>query len=291
MATFTLSANTNYSSLGCTSADTINLNGWKLTIDSTTPAVNTITSAGSAGTIAWSSTTATYTFTSSAGSGLTTIQAGTVALWSDANSATTRTIVNVALVGGSVSGADAVNNNYGTISGGSLTGGSISGAYAVSINYGTISGGSLTGGSVSGAYAVNGNYGTISGGSLTGGSVSGAYAVNSNYDTISGCSITGGSASGAYAVNNNYGTINCLESGYINDSTGNALGSRGNSTLPEIWIRGAYLTATVPVGFRTVYYSGTLSGSAIIDAGTRKVQVSLGSGGGYLNQPLGQLGV
>lgn len=215
MADYTLVANTAYSALSPTPTgdDRILLNGFTLTIDVTTIACAEITAAGNAGTIAWSSISETYTFSSNAEGGRTILQAGTVALWTDASNVT-RTIANCDIRAGSVSGAHGIHTNYGTPTNCIINGGSVSGTYGIHLNYRTLTNCTINGGSVSGASGINASYVALTNCTINGGSASNANGIITNYGTPTNCTINGGSASGAYGINNNYGTpTNCTING------------------------------------------------------------------------------
>ena len=245
MADYTLVANTAYSALSPTPTgdDRILLNGFVLTIDSTTVNCAEITAAGNAGTIAWSSTSATYTFSSNAVGGRTILQAGTALLWNEGSSVT-RTIANCDIRGGSASGAYGINANYGTPTNCTLNGGSASGAHAINYNYGTPTNCTLNGGSASIVHAINFNYGTLTNCTLNGSSANIAHAINNNYITLTNCTLNGGSASNANAINNNYGTpTNCtLNGGSANTAhaINNNYGTPMNCTITGGSVSGAY---------------------------------------------------
>ena len=290
MADYTLVANTPYSALSPTPTgdDRILLNGFVLTINVTTIACAEITAAGNAGTIEWSSASATYTFSSNAEGGRTILQAGTVSLWTDANNVT-RTIANCDIRAGSVIGAHGINNSRGTLTNCTINGGSASGAHGINASYATPTNCIINGGSASAAHGINNIYGTptnctINGGSVSeaygigsiygaptnctinGGSVSGAHGINTIFGTPTNCTINGGSVSGASGINTNFNILVNLVSGIISDNAGAAIrsaGTRGSGRFGSIMIRGSLLRCTLP-DHQTIWHIGAFHPSAVI---------------------------
>jgi hypothetical protein len=223
MATITMVASVNYSTLGAVNNDIINLNGYTLTI-ATQPAetgISIITPAKAGAVVisggydlsTWSMTAGTKN-----GAMITTIPANCVV---------------GELVGGSANNAYGCENNNGTITictGGAgssshgcrynnttittCTGGSVSYAYGCQYNNGTIT--TCTGGHAQFAGGCNTNNTTIT--TCTGGSASGAQGCNTNNGTITTC--TGGTLGGAQGCNTNYGTITTCTGGLVNDTVG-----------------------------------------------------------------------
>jgi hypothetical protein len=286
MATYTLSANSNFSTISTSvnSGDTIALNGFKLTLDVGSPSQTgvTVTAAGNAGTVILGSPT-TYNIPT------WTLQAGTAVLMATVPTGTT---LLAQVTGGSANGAYGISNNYGSATG---TGGSVSGAYGISNNYGSATG---TGGSANGAYGISNNYGSATG---TGGSVSGAYGIGTNYGSATGtggsangahgiatnygsATGTGGSVNGAYGIGTNWGNIVAIAPGSIyQDNAGRAIGSiPASSRNIYVIAQGSALQGVIPAGFTTIYYTGTINPLATINGSPTLVKLDTGGSGGGL---------
>ena len=210
MADYTLSGNTNYSSLS--PAPTINdrvvLNGYTLTIDVSTVYCYEISAVGNAGKIVNSSASNSITFNGvGANSNRTLLKAGSVVLFADASNSTA-TIYNAAFVGGGSSNAYAISTAYSTFDNCSFTGGS--GAYAVNNNNGVIRNGAITGSVIgAGIVGINANFNVISNTAITSGGASLSCGLTSNYGRLIGCTFRLGSAGSAALSFNNGVTSGC----------------------------------------------------------------------------------
>lgn len=259
MATHTLVANTNSSALTLADDDTIELAGYRLTIDAeptatgitvqTPAAVGTVVISGAYDLSTWSMTAGHTTLISTVPSGC----------------------VIGELVGGSGGVTYGCNTNNGTIT--SCVGGSGFGSASCEVNRGMIT--TCVGGSAFWASGCVTNYGTIT--TCTGGSGF-SYGCQFNYATITTC--TGGSVSGAYGCSTNYATILAAF-----DDVERAINiSYGDSKF----VIGPDFQTTIsnPLGDITKIYSfGELSGLATIPVGV--VVITLSEGGGTVVHPLG----
>jgi hypothetical protein len=288
MATITMVASVNYSTLGAVNNDIINLNGYTLTI-ATQPAetgISIITPAKAGAVVisggydlsTWSMTAGTKN-----GAMITTIPANCVV---------------GELVGGSANNAYGCENNNGTIT--ICTGGAGSSSHGCRYNNTTIT--TCTGGSASGAQGCNTNNGTIT--TCTGGTLGGAQGCNTNYGTITTC--TGG------LVND---TVGCMYNrGMITEAVGGVGSAAANFWNPNfsaygvhtnyswilnltddlsqavnvwsgastIFVMGPGINGEIKAPVETIYSLGTMNAGATLPVGATVVTMSEGAGGGLI---------
>jgi hypothetical protein len=295
MATFTLTANSNYSAIKGSLAndDTIDCDGFRLTVDEQ-PALTgiAVTSPGTAGRMTvsgaydmstWSITAGTAilidgTFPSGATLGSATGGAiNATAISTNAGTVTTvvggtglnargiatnnGTVTNA--TGGTGGGAQGILTNNGTVT--NATGGSAGSARGVETNNGTVT--NATGGSANFTDGVGVNNGTV--GSAAGGSVSGAHGVGVNNGTVS--SATGGSNASAHGVNTNFA---------IAFAADNATGFGVNNSFSAIKVvdgpnyKSRIITSGTERPVTTVYSIGTLSSLASVSSGITVIEVN-----------------
>jgi hypothetical protein len=296
MATFTLTANSDYSAIKGSLAndDTIDCDGFRLTVDEQ-PALTgiAVTSPGTAGTMTvndaydmstWSITAGTVqmigTFPSGATLGSATggsvnnsnaigTNNGTVITATAGNSASRGVNTNNGTITNANAGgitATCVLTNNGTIT--NATGGTGSTSFGCQTNNGTVT--NATGGSAIGAAGVGANNGTV--GIATGGSVSGAHGVNSNGGTV--LSATGGSNAGAHGVLTNNAIVFAAD-----NATGN--GVQDSFSAIKVVDGPNYKSRIITSGaspVTTVYSIGTLSSLASVSSGITVIEVNTGTG-------------
>jgi len=277
MATFTLTANSNYSAIKGSLAnnDTIDCDGFRLTVDEQ-PALTgiAVTSPGTAGRMTvngaydmstWSITAGTValidgTFPAGATLGSATAGSATNAHGINSNNGTVTTAAGAAV------SASGINSNNGTVT--NATGGSSNFANGVTVNNGTVI--NATGGSANGAHGVNTNDATVE--NATGGSASGAHGVINNRATV--LSATGGSNAGAHGVNLNIAIVFAAE-----DATGFGV----NTSVSAIKVvdgpnyKSRIISGTTNRPVTTVYSIGTLSNLANVGSGITVIEVSAGT--------------
>jgi len=277
MATFTLTANSNYSAIKGSLAnnDTIDCDGFRLTVDEA-PALTgiSVTSPGTAGRMTvsgaydmstWSITAGTVvlidgTFPAGATLGSSTGGSANGAHGIATNAGTVTTAA------GGTANSHGVNNNNGTVT--NATAGSVTNAHGVTVNNGTIT--NATGGSAA-AVGVTTNSGTVT--NATGGSAAAAHGVIVNSGTV--LSATGGSNAGAHGVNNNNAIVFAAE-----DATGFGV----NSSFSAIKVvdgpnyKSRIISGTTDRPVTTVYSIGTLSNLANLDPGITVITVNTGTG-------------
>ena len=257
MATITMVASVNYSTLGAVNNDIINLNGYTLTI-ATQPAetgISIITPAKAGRVVIWGGyDLSTWSMTAGTTNLITTIPAGCVI---------------GELVGGSGGVTYGCATNNGTIT--SCVGGSGFGSSSCQLNKGMIT--TCVGGSASWASGCDTNNGTIT--TSTGSPVTNAFGCRINNATITTC--TGGSVSGAHGCYDNYATILAAF-----DDVERAINiSYGDFKL----VIGPDFQTTIsnPSGdITTIYSIGELSGLATIPVGVTVITLSMGAGGGLM---------
>jgi hypothetical protein len=255
MATVTLGANSNYSALTVASGDTIDCNGFALTINSQPAEINvSVTSPGKAGTVSISGTLnlSTWSFT-----------AGTVVMISTIPSG----CAVGSVTGGSATNAACVTTNSGTI--GTVNGGAGGVANGCTTNNGTITG-NVTGGSGTNSRGVQQNNGII-GGNVTGGSGTTAHGVLVNAGTITG-NVAGGSTSSSQGLRDNTSII------VGNVTGGSAATAHGISAFNSGEIRGSVTGGSSSNVFGVVSNRGTILGGATggSAAGANAIQVNSG---------------
>jgi len=296
MATFTLTANSNYSAIKGSLAndDTIDCDGFRLTVDEQ-PALTgiAVTSPGKAGRMTvsgaydmstWSITAGTVplidgTFPSGATLGSATGGSATGAHGIATNEGT---VTNAT---GGASNAHGVNSNNGTVT--NATGGS--GGNGVNINNGTVTNATAgastsrgvnindgtvvnaTGGSGSFAQGVLINNGTVE--NATGGNGGSGHGVSTNNGTV--LSATGGSNAGAHGVLTNLAIVFAAD-----DATGN--GVQNSFSAIKVVDGPNYKSRIITSGtarpVTTVYSIGTLSNLADLDPGITVITVNTGTG-------------
>jgi hypothetical protein len=274
MATYTLTANSNYSAIKGSLAndDTIDCAGFRLTVDEA-PALTgiAVTSPGTAGRMTvngaydmstWSITAGTVplidgTFPAGATLGSSTAGSATGAHGITTNAGTVTTAAGAAV------SASGINTNNGNVT--NATGGSASGAHGVTFNNGTVI--NATGGSAGGAQGANINNGTVE--NATGGSASNANGVVSNNGTV--LSATGGSNAGAHGVVTNTAIVFAAE-----DATGN--GVQNSFSAIKVVDGPNYKSRIITSGtarpVTTVYSIGTLSSLASVSSGIIVIEVN-----------------
>jgi len=299
MATFTLTANSNYSAIKGSLAndDTIDCDGFRLTVDEQ-PALTgiAVTSPGKAGrmTVNGAYDMSTWSITA----GTAALIDGTFPSGATLGSAT----------GGSAASSPGISTNNGTV--GNVTGGSANGANGIATNGGTVT--NATGGSANGANGVNTNNGTVT--NATGGSASGANGVFTNNGTVTnatagnntgpGVSLnngtvenaTGGSGTFAHGVNTNSGTVLSAIGGSDASAHGvltnlaivfaadNATGNGVQNSFSAIKVvdgpnyKSRIITSGTARPVTTVYSIGTLSNLADLDPGITVITVNTGTG-------------
>jgi len=277
MATFTLTANSNYSAIKGSLAnnDTIDCDGFRLTVDEQ-PALTgiAVTSPGTAGRMTvsgaydmstWSITAGTVplidgTFPSGATLGSAT--GGSVA---NAHGIATNAGTVTTAAGSPTVAAVGVNTNNGTVT--NATAGSATNAHGVNNNNGTVT--NATAGSAVASGVVNNN-GTVT--NATGGSAAAAIGVVNNNGTV--LSATGGSNASAHGVNNNNAIVFAAE-----DATGFGV----NSSFSAIKVvdgpnyKSRIISGTTDRPVTTVYSIGTLSSLASVSSGITVIEVSAGT--------------
>jgi hypothetical protein len=279
MATFTLTANSNYSAIKGSLAnnDTIDCDGFRLTVDEA-PALTgiAVTSPGTAGrmTVNGAYDMSTWSITA----GTAALIDGTFPSGATLGSAT----------GGTATGAHGINSNAGTVT--TANPGSGTNAFGVNNNTtGTVT--NAVGGSANAA--INQNTGTVV--NSTGGSTNGAQGVSTNNGTVENS--TGGSAGGAHGVANNNGTVLSATGGSAvnangvltnnaivfaaDDATGN--GVRDSFSAIKVVDGPNYKSRIITLTTRnspvtTVYSIGTLSNLADLDPGITVITVNTGTG-------------
>jgi hypothetical protein len=313
MATITLAANTNVSALTLANGDTINCNGFRLTIDVQPAQTNVnVISPGTNGTLAISGAwnLSTWDFTAGTALMLDTLPAG----------------VSVGTVtGGSSSNARVFNNNNGTINNlvhgsdnntgigtntaigtivnctGSAT---VTSGHGCSVNNGIIV--NANGGQANNAKGVLSNNGTIT--NATGGGHATAGGVGFNNNRIVNCyagtvghgcetnnqlieSSFGGQFANAHGCNVNNGTILQASGGAsltsfaigtnnglvlaLTDSPGRAVSVWNGNTA---FVFGPNVNGIVRNNIKTIYSLGALSGSATIASDATVITLSEGTG-------------
>jgi len=290
MATFTLTANSDYSAIKGSLAnnDTIDCAGFRLTVDEQ-PALTgiAVTSPGTAGrmTVSGAYDMSTWSITA----GTAALIDGTFPSGATLGSAT----------GGSAANANGIATNAGTVT--TATGGSATNAHGISINGGTVT--TATGGSAnnrgvninngivtnadgrgiennngtvtnatggSGISAIAFNNGTVE--SATGGSANNGHGVGDNRGTV--LSATGGSNAGAHGVNTNLAIVFAAD-----DATG--FGVNNSFSAIKVVDGPNYKSRIITSGaspVTTVYSIGTLSNLADLDPGITVITVNTGTG-------------
>jgi fibronectin-binding autotransporter adhesin len=298
MATFTLTANSDYSAIKGSLAndDTIDCDGFRLTVDEQ-PALTgiAVTSPGTAGTMTvndaydmstWSITAGTVqmigTFPSGATLGSATggsvnnshaigTNNGTVITATAGNSAsrgvnTNNGTITNANASGAITGTAVLTNN-GTIT--NATGGAGSTSFGCQTNNGTVT--NATGGQAGSAAGVSANNGTVT--NATGGSGANANGVTTNTGTV--LSATGGSNATAYGVATNLAIVFAAD-----DATGFGV----NNSFSAIKVvdgpnyKSRIITSGTARPVTTVYSIGTLSNLASLDPGITVITVNTGTG-------------
>jgi hypothetical protein len=269
MATFTLTANSDYSAIKGSLAnnDTIDCAGFRLTVDEQ-PALTgiAVTSPGTAGrmTVNGAYDMSTWSITA----GTVTLIDGTFPSGATLGSST----------GGSATNAHGISINGGTVT--TATGGTANNR-GVNINNGIVTNAAgrgiegnngtvtnATGGS--GISAIAFNNGTVE--SATGGSANNGHGVGDNRGTV--LSATGGSNAGAHGVNTNLAIVFAAE-----DATG--FGVNNSFSAIKVVDGPNYKSRIITSGaspVTTVYSIGTLSNLADLDPGITVITVNTGTG-------------
>lgn len=263
MATLTLTANTDYSSLTIDDDDTIDLDGFELTIDVQPDEENIdVITPGKAGTVVLSGgwDLSTWSFTSGTATIIDTVPAGAVI---------------GSVTGGTENNVRGVMTNNGTIL--NCTGGTANGTHGIDTNNGTVTnatGGS--GGSTSTGVATNN--GTIT--NATGGSGSSAFGVNTNNGTV--INATGGSTGNATGINTNNGTVETANGSNVSSANGI---STNNNTGTVTNANGGSQTNTWGVSTNNGLVTHATGGSGSSSFGISQNRGSVGSavGGSVAN--------
>jgi hypothetical protein len=258
MTTITLVANTNYSALTVANDDTIDCNGFRLTIDvqpsETGIAVITPAKAGKV-TVSGAYDLETWAFTA----GTSALIDGTLPSGSVVGS----------VQGGTGSNSFGCNVNNGTIL--TATGGTGQSSYGVKTNNSVVVSSFGGAGYLTQSHGVNVNNGTVT--TATGGSGRFAHGIATNNATC--YQAIGGTASpDAYGINVNNGT--CLRA-----TNGNSLAIKNSSGDFKL-IDGPNFNTTLTDTYSTIttiYSIGTINPSAIIPGHITVVELSVGSGG------------
>lgn len=298
MATYTLTANSNYSAIKGSLAnnDTIDCAGFQLTIDEQPLLTGiAVTTPGTAGTMVvsgaydlstWSATAGTVPLiaTFPAGASLGTATGGSAV---SARCITTNSGTVTTANGGSANGAVGVSTNNGTIT--TANGGSTFGAHGVNINNGTVT--TANGGIAGSANGVSTNNSTVT--TANGGSATNAHGVASNFSTVT--TANGGSVGNAHGVNANSSTVTTANGGTnataygVNSNSGFALRGFDSTGLAVNVMRGGpkliigpdwQCNTTNYTSVDLIYSIGEVSGSGSIPVGTTVTILSEGTGGG-----------
>ena len=257
MATIALVANTNTSALSFASGDTIDCNGFRLTVDAQPAQINVIVnSPGTAGkmTVSGAYDLSTWSITA----GTSTLIDGALPSGATLGSAT----------GSATNGVQhGIASNSGTVL--LAIGGAATSARGINFNNGKVV--SAVGGSGAQAFGVGTNFATV--GDATGGTGSNAYGVGTNNSCVT--TATAGSGPAAAGVNINNGI--CLRA--FDDGANVAIiGSFGS---PKLIIGPDYQTATTSYSFvEKIYSIDEVSNLAAIPGGIEIVILSEGSGSG-----------
>jgi hypothetical protein len=258
MATFTLTANSNYSAIKGSLAndDTIDCAGFRLTVDEA-PALTgiAVTSPGTAGrmTVNGDYDMSTWSITA----GTVTLIDGTFPSGATLGSAT----------GGSGSSAFGININAGTVT--NSTGGSGTNSNGISTNNGTVE--NATGGSGANSRGIFTNNGTVE--NATGSNGNNRNGVENNNGTV--LSATGGSDAGAHGVATNLAIVFAAE-----DATGNGVQDSFSAikVVDGPNYKSRIISGTTGRPVTTVYSIGTLSNLADLDPGITVITVNTGTG-------------
>jgi hypothetical protein len=272
MATITLTGNTTYSTLTVANGDTINLDGFALTIGAQPSETNiTVNTPGKAGTVTISGgyDLSTWSFTAGTAVLITTIPSGCTIGTLNGGAAAGATTNNGSVTtvnGGTGTNIVGIGTNNGTVT--NANGAAASGSIAVNINAGTIT--NATAGSAANAHGCSTNNGTIT--TATGGSASAAHGCSTNNATV--ISAAGGTNAAAYGISLNNGT--CLK---LDDNTGAAINTFRGTVF---FCFGPDILGSIKAPITTIYSLGKMSTSATLPVGSTLIEMKEGlTGGGF----------